>query len=167
MGTVRSIPATFCMEILCSTMFYRVLLCSTITVLYVPATFCKEILRSTIDVILCSSLFYCNTPQLYGSSDIHNPRYGGEEAGTGLADVLWGKVNPSARLSITIYKQKWADVMNCKNFTEGPGQPRVYVKSLCSTESRYYFGTYLVSAFLLCVHESLMRRGFSRAYCCS
>lgn len=58
--------------------------------------------------------------------------YGGEEAGSGLADVLWGRVNPSARMPVTVYKQAWADSMNCKNFTESPGKPRKY-KADCDT----------------------------------
>ena len=37
--------------------------------------------------------------------------YGGEEAGSGLADVLFGRVNPSARLPLTWYTQTWADAM--------------------------------------------------------
>ena len=38
--------------------------------------------------------------------------YGGEEAGTGLLDVLDGTVVPSAKLPLTVYKQSWADTMN-------------------------------------------------------
>ena len=37
--------------------------------------------------------------------------YGGEEAGSGLADILFGHANPSARLPVTVYKQAWADSM--------------------------------------------------------
>lgn len=32
-----------------------------------------------------------------------HPRYGGEEAGTGLADVLFGRVVAAGRLPITFY----------------------------------------------------------------
>eukprot|EP01060_Flectonema_neradi_P006928 TRINITY_DN1478_c0_g1_i6.p1 TRINITY_DN1478_c0_g1~~TRINITY_DN1478_c0_g1_i6.p1 ORF type:complete len:763 (+),score=213.85 TRINITY_DN1478_c0_g1_i6:54-2342(+) len=40
--------------------------------------------------------------------------YGGEEGGSGLADVLFGDFNPSAKMPVTVYKQSWADSMNQK-----------------------------------------------------
>ena len=52
--------------------------------------------------------------------------YGGEEAGSGLADVLWRNTPPSGRMPVTVYHQAWADAMNCKNFTESPARPRKY-----------------------------------------
>ena len=58
--------------------------------------------------------------------------YGGEEAGSGLADILFGHINPSARLPVTVYKQAWADSMNCKNYTEAPGVARRYMED-CDT----------------------------------
>ena len=36
--------------------------------------------------------------------------------------MLWGKVSPAARMPVTVYRQAWADAMNCKNFTESPGR---------------------------------------------
>lgn len=60
-------------------------------------------------------------------------RYGGEEAGSGLADVIFGYTNPSARLPLTVYKQAWADEMNCKNFSEAGGVARHYVGPICDT----------------------------------
>ena len=58
--------------------------------------------------------------------------YGGEEAGTGLADVLFGSTSPSARLPLTVYTQAWADTMNCPNYTEAPGANRQY-RTDCNT----------------------------------
>jgi beta-glucosidase len=58
--------------------------------------------------------------------------YGGEEAGSGLSDIIWGHTNPSARLPLTVYKQAWSDEMNCKNFTEAAGAARHYVGD-CAT----------------------------------
>ena len=45
------------------------------------------------------------------SSVLYAP-YGGEEAGSGLADVLFGEHNPSAKMPVSIYKQSWAEEMN-------------------------------------------------------
>ena len=60
-------------------------------------------------------------------------RYGGEEAGSGLADIIFGHINPSARLPLTVYTQAWAERMNCKNFTEAGGVARHYLGPDCTT----------------------------------
>ena len=69
--------------------------------------------------------------------------YPGEEAGTGLFDVLTGRMAPSGRLPLTVYRHAYLDVIEPLNtFTlitqQGTGRTYRYVND--SALVHYYFG---------------------------
>lgn len=73
--------------------------------------------------------------------------YGGEEAGSGLADVIFGRVNPSARLPVTVYTQSWFEAMAGDVATSilnldldaGHGRTHRYIKD-DARDVKHYFG---------------------------
>ena len=62
-------------------------------------------------VVICVSGGGVDLDEDAADAVIYSP-YGGEEAGSGVADVLFGDVNPSAKLPLTFYTQGWSDFMN-------------------------------------------------------
>ena len=61
--------------------------------------------------------------------------YGGQEAGHGATDVMWGSVSPSARLPVTVYEESYlTKVGNILDYSTTSGVGRTYrceQKSLC------------------------------------
>ena len=95
-------------------------------------------------VIVCMSAGGVDVDDSSADASVYAP-YGGEEGGSGLADVLFGDVNPSAKLPVTVYKQAWADAMNVNYNTSigifdlevGLGRTHRYVQA---DQVKYGFG---------------------------
>jgi beta-glucosidase len=67
--------------------------------------------------------------------------YGGEEAGHGLADVLFGSVPPSARLPFTVFTSTaQLPLMKDYNLTRSPGRTHLYYDDKSAGAPQHWFG---------------------------
>lgn len=77
------------------------------------------------------------TPWIAQVPGVIHALYAGQEGGTALAEVLSGKVNPSAKLPFTIEKQ-WSDSPACGNYDETRREKKVYYNEGIFTGYRGY-----------------------------
>eukprot|EP01065_Artemidia_motanka_P042620 TRINITY_DN5750_c0_g1_i1.p1 TRINITY_DN5750_c0_g1~~TRINITY_DN5750_c0_g1_i1.p1 ORF type:complete len:780 (+),score=184.39 TRINITY_DN5750_c0_g1_i1:74-2413(+) len=99
--------------------------------------------------------------------------YGGQAAGFGVADVLFGAVNPSAKLPLTFYRQSWADSMNSATGTSilsldlevGVGRTHRYLSDARYVKHSFGFGLSYTSFAFSDVEVSGGAQGLS--VCCT
>jgi beta-glucosidase len=99
----------------------------------------RKVARKLVLIIVCGSAVHFD--ETLADAAVY-ALYGGEEAGHGLADVLFGSVPPSARLPFTVFSSvRQLPLMGDYNLTASPGRTHLYYdKSAGAPQHWFGFG---------------------------
>lgn len=81
-------------------------------------------------------------PTVAGVGAVLYAGYGGEEAGHGVTDIIFGRVCPSARFPLTVYDKNYLDLVGpVSDFSSTSGVGRTYrYLNVTASPPLYYFG---------------------------